>query len=136
MKGKQNEEEKLGTKKGVRKGPVVVKKRPFNPKLKKVSKSEFLKLRELANKAESAADIARKRVLDDNENQSEDQEVAEGNTQDAQQLVESIKREITETREALKKDPKSKKLKTKMYQLEQKLNEAEDALEEQEETEN
>ena len=137
---------------GVRRGPVRVMARPTNMELKKVSKAKFLEIRRQENLANKAAEVARQKSLSDQRNVATNTEeesledtqpstntvVSEvaTKTNSAQQEIQKIKKDIKETRANLVKDPKSAKLKKKLSTLEAKLDEAEDALENLEETNN
>lgn len=135
---------------GVRRGPVRVVARPTNMQLKKVSKAQFLEIRQREIKANDAAETARRKSLAEQQ-LSEDTNLADETTDSVvandpvapaaesltlQQKVQAIKKDLKEARASLAKEPKSAKLKKKIAGLEAQLDEAEDALEDLEDNSN
>lgn len=129
-----SEDRKKGIK--ARQRSVKINYLPTNPKLKFVSKEEFLAIRKKEQSANRVAEEARASALaepvtsvDEPEEVSVPENVNE-ELQDAENLVASVKSQISKTRKDLEKDPDSVKLKKRMKKLEQELNEAEDRVEE------
>jgi len=109
-----------------RRRSVTVQFRPTNPKLKFVSREEFIRIRKKENEANQAANEARNKVL--SQNSSAEERVFESS--EAQESVESIREQLRQTKKDLEKDPKSVKLKKRLARLEEELNQAEDEAEE------
>jgi hypothetical protein len=139
---KETDENEKAVKKvaGVRREPVKVFPKPYNPKLKFMSKAEFLEQRAKDNKANKAAELARQNSLAESGYEKEEDEddlgqspsvpVQDSDSQTLQQKVAGIKKSISETKKALAKDKRSPKLKSQLSKLEVELDETEDKLEE------
>lgn len=127
-----SEDRKKGIK--ARQRSVKINYLPTNPKLKFVSKDEFLAIRKKEQSANRMAEEARASALAEPVAITEEEVSVPENVneelQDAENLVASVKSQISKTRKDLEKDPDSVKLKKRMKKLEQELNEAEDRVEE------